>query len=72
MMLYLDAANDSHSALAIYRVLELKAPNLTPSAEPEWFTFDALDGVLRDYEGRPWYPFNPHYDTGPLPSTSSP
>jgi hypothetical protein len=72
MPLYLDAANDSHSGLAIYRVLGLKALNLTPRAEPEWFTFDAIHGVLRDYQGRPWFPFNPHYDPGPLPTRMGP
>ncbi len=64
-LLHLDAANDSHSALAIYRVLIQQALNLTPRAEPEWFTFNAVGGVLRDDQGRPWFPFNPHYDPGP-------
>jgi ribonuclease D len=62
------AANDSHSALAIYRVLEEKALNLTPRVEPEWFTFDAINGVLRDQQGFQWFPFNPLYDPGPLPT----
>ncbi|KAF8499133.1 ribonuclease H-like protein [Russula emetica] len=62
------AANDSHSALAIYQVLIQLASNLTPRAEPECFTFDAIDGVLRDNQGRPWFPFNPHYDSGTPPS----
>jgi hypothetical protein len=65
---YLDAANDSHSALAIYQVLGQQAPNVTPREEPECFTFDAIDGTLRDDLGRPWYPFNPHYDPGTPPS----
>lgn len=68
MLLSLDAANDSHSALAIYQVLLRLAPNLTPRAEPDCFTFSAIDGVLRDDQGRPWYPFNPHYDPGTPPS----
>lgn len=68
MLLYLDAANDSHSALAIYQVLIQQALNLTPQLEPECFTFDAIDGILRDDQGRPWFPFNPHYDPGAPPS----
>lgn len=64
----LDAANDSHSALVIYQVLMQQAPNLTPRAQPECFTFDAIDGVLRDDQGRSWIPFNPHYDPGTPPS----
>jgi len=62
------AANDSHSALAIYQALTLQAPNLTPGVEPECFTFDTIDGALRDDQGRPWFPFNPHYDPGTPPS----
>ncbi|KAI0286746.1 ribonuclease H-like domain-containing protein [Russula aff. rugulosa BPL654] len=62
------AANDSHSALVIYQALMLQAPNLTPRAQPECFTFDAIGGVLRDDQGRPWFPFNPHYDPGTPPS----
>jgi hypothetical protein len=64
-----DAANDSHCALAIYRVFEEKALNLTPRVESEWFTFDAISGVLRDQQGFQWSPFNPLYDPGPLPTT---
>ncbi|KAH9996610.1 ribonuclease H-like domain-containing protein [Russula vinacea] len=63
------AANDSHCALAIYRVFEEKALNLTPRVESEWFTFDAISGVLRDQQGFQWSPFNPLYDPGPLPTT---
>jgi hypothetical protein len=72
ILLYLDAANDSHSGLAIYDVLIQKALNLTPRAEPEWFSFDAINGVLRDRQGYQWFPFNPHYDPGPLPSPQVP
>jgi hypothetical protein len=29
--------------------------------------FDAVEGVLRDNAGRPWFAFNPRYDPGPPP-----
>ncbi|KAI0005439.1 ribonuclease H-like domain-containing protein [Russula compacta] len=58
------AANDSQSGLAIYGVLDQRALNLTPAPEAEWYSFDAIKGVLRDDEGRPWFPFNPRYDGG--------
>ncbi|KAI0252648.1 ribonuclease H-like protein [Lactifluus subvellereus] len=61
------AANDSHSSLTIYRTLRQRALVLAPPPESECFTFDAIQGRLRDYEGRPWFPFNPHYDPGPPP-----
>ncbi|KAH9964496.1 ribonuclease H-like domain-containing protein [Russula dissimulans] len=62
------AANDSHSSLEIYRVLAQRALNVTPAPpEREYFTFNAIRGVLRDDEGRPWFAFNPQYDRGPLP-----
>jgi len=61
------AANDSHAGLTIYGVLEQRALELDPSPEREWFTFDAIKGVLRDNEGRPWFPYNPVYDPGPPP-----
>ena len=33
--------------------------------------FDAVEGVLRDNAGRPWFPFNPRYDPGPLPGAKA-
>lgn len=68
--LFLDAANDSHAGLTIYGILEQRALELDPAPEREWFTFDAIKGVLRDNEGRPWFPFNPKYDPGPPPPSS--
>jgi len=59
------AANDSHATLTLYRVLVQRALDSMPAPEPEYFTFHAIRGVLRDNEGRPWFPFNPHYDPGP-------
>ena len=67
--LYPDAANDCHSSVAIYRTLIQRALILE-RVEEEWFTFDAIKGVLRDVEGRPWFPFNPYYDPGPPPGTA--
>jgi hypothetical protein len=43
---------------------------MSHTPEEEWFTFDAIRGVLRDVEGRPWFPFNPFYDPGPPPGTA--
>jgi len=63
------AANDSHASLTIHRVLEQRALEISPVPEPEWFTFHGVRGVLRDNEGRPWFPYNPRYDPGP-PSSS--
>jgi len=63
------AANDCHSSVAIYRTLIQRALVLD-RVEKEWFTFDAIKGVLRDVEGRPWFPFNPDYDPGPPPGTA--
>jgi len=41
---------------------------MTPAPpEREYFTFDAIGGVLRDDQGRPWFAFNPQYDRGPSP-----
>ena len=62
--LFLDAANDSHASLTIHRVLEQRAQEIDPVPEPEWFTFDSVQGILRDNEGRPWFPYNPRYDPG--------
>ncbi|KAI0307542.1 hypothetical protein B0F90DRAFT_1621606, partial [Multifurca ochricompacta] len=56
------AANDCHSTLAIYQTLISRALNLATVPESEYFTFDAIKGVLRDNEGRPWFPFNPRYE----------
>jgi len=58
------AANDSHASLTIHRVLEQRAQEIAPVPEPEWFTFDGVQGILRDNEGRPWFPYNPRYDPG--------
>ena len=69
--LFSDAANDSHAGLTVYGILEQRALELDPAPEREWFTFDAIKGVLRDDEGRPWFPFNPKYDPGPPPTPSS-
>jgi hypothetical protein len=67
-MTFIDAANDSHASLAVYRVLEQRALGMTPAPpEREYFTFDAIMGVLRDDQGRPWFAFNPQYDPGPPP-----
>jgi len=63
------AANDSHAGLTVYGILEQRALELDPAPEREWFAFDAIKGVLRDDEGRPWFPFNPKYDPGPPPSS---
>lgn len=63
------AANDCHSSVEIYRRLIQRALVLG-QVEEEWFTFDAIRGVLRDVEGRPWFPFNPCYDPGPPPGTA--
>lgn len=67
--LFSDAANDSHAGLTVYGILEQRALELDPAPEREWFAFDAIKGVLRDDEGRPWFPFNPKYDPGPPPSS---
>jgi hypothetical protein len=67
---FLDAANDSHASLTIHRVLEQRAQEIIPVPEPEWFTFDSVQGILRDNEGRPWFPYNPRYDPG-LPCSPS-
>lgn len=64
------AANDCHSSVAIYRTLGQRALGLDRTPDREWFTFDAVKGVLRDVEGRPWFPFNPFYDPGPPPGTA--
>jgi len=63
------AANDCHSSVEIYRTLIQRAPGLE-QVLGEWFTFDAVEGILRDVEGRPWFPFNPYYDPGPPPGTA--
>ena len=65
-----DAANDSHASLTIHRVLVQRALEMARGPEPEWFTFHGVQGLLRDNEGRPWFPYNPRYDSG-LPSSSS-
>ncbi|KAH9043779.1 ribonuclease H-like protein [Lactarius pseudohatsudake] len=64
------AANDCHSSVAIYRTLIRRALILERAPEPEWYTFHAIGGVLRDVEGRPWFPDNPYYDPGPPPGTA--
>ena len=69
--LFSDAANDSHAGLTVYGILKQRALELVPAPEREWFAFDAIKGVLRDDEGRPWFPFNPKYDPGPPPTPSS-
>jgi len=67
------AANDSHASLTIYRELvrRLRAVELDPAPEPDCFTFNAMKGILRDDEGRPWFPINPLYDSGLPPKTAS-
>ena len=55
--------------MAVYRTLIQRALDLD-RVEEEWFKFDAIRGVLRDVEGRPWFPFNPDYDPGPPPGTA--
>jgi len=68
------AANDSHASLAIYRALAQRALNVTPAPpEREYFTFNAIRGILRDDEGRPWFAFNPQYeyDRVPLPQLAN-
>lgn len=55
--------------MEIYRRLIQRALVLE-RVEEEWFTFNAIKGVLRDVEGRPWFPFNPFYDPGPPPGTA--
>lgn len=65
-----DAANDCHSSVAIYRTLKQRALRMERVPEEDWYTFDAIKGVLRDDVGRPWFPFNPHYDPGPPPCTA--
>ncbi len=67
---FIDAANDCHSSVAIYRTLIQRALILERVPEPEWYTFHAIEGVLRDVEGRPWFPDNPYYDPGPPPGTA--
>jgi hypothetical protein len=69
-VLFSDAANDSHASLTIHRVLVQRALEIAPGPEPEWFTFNGVEGVLRDEQGRPWFPCNPRYDPG-LPSSSA-
>jgi len=64
------AANDCHSSVAVYRTLIQRALILDRAPEEEWFTFDAIKGILRDVEGRPWFAFNPFYDPGPPPGTA--
>ncbi|KAH9060831.1 ribonuclease H-like domain-containing protein [Lactarius vividus] len=64
------AANDCHSSVAIYRTLIQRALILERAPEREWYTFHAIGGVLRDVEGRPWFPDNPYYDPGPPPGTA--
>jgi hypothetical protein len=64
------AANDCQSSVAVYRKLLQRALIMSHTPEEEWFTFDAIRGVLRDVEGRPWFPFNPFYDPGPPPGTA--
>ncbi|KAI0314536.1 ribonuclease H-like domain-containing protein [Amylostereum chailletii] len=62
------AANDAQSALAIYNELITKAAAMVPVPERDCYSFDVIDGKLRDFEGRPWFPFNPHYDPGEIPT----
>ncbi|KAI0271572.1 ribonuclease H-like domain-containing protein [Gloeopeniophorella convolvens] len=66
------AANDCHACLTLYRALAPRALGVTPVPEPECYTFHAVNGVLRDGEGRPWFAFNPHYDPGPPPVKPDP
>ena len=70
LKLFPDAANDCHSSVAVYETLIRRALIMDRAPEQEWFTFDAIKGVLRDVEGRPWFPFNPFYDPGPPPGTA--
>ncbi|KAA1468461.1 ribonuclease H-like protein [Dentipellis sp. KUC8613] len=61
------AANDCQSSLMVYYKLFARAVSSNPIPEEEFYTFDAIRGVLRDPFGRPWFPFNPFYDPGPPP-----
>jgi hypothetical protein len=61
---YSDAANDAHAGYMIYTKLASKVTEMVPVPDPDCYTFHVLEGLLRDVEGRPWFPFNPNYDPG--------
>ena len=47
-------------------------PLLPTPPEPEWYTFNAIDGLLCKQDGTEWHPSNPNYDPGPPPPPKLP
>ncbi|THH12881.1 hypothetical protein EW146_g7286 [Bondarzewia mesenterica] len=66
------AANDCHSSLLVYHKLMARAVVTEPPPEIDFYSFDMINGVLRDPFNRPWYPINPFYDPGPPPPRPEP
>jgi hypothetical protein len=67
-----DAANDAQAGYMIFhRLVAMARDTMTPIPDPDCYTFSVLNGFMRDMEGRPWFPFNPHYDAGTLAGTHS-
>ena len=50
----------------IYKCLISKAQEMEPIPDPDCYTFNLLNGLFRDYDEKPWFPFNPNYDPGPI------
>ena len=69
----IDAANDCHAGLVLYKRLADMAVVMNPAPHRVWYSFDTISGMLyQPSSGVLWRPFNPYYDPGPPPPPKPP
>lgn len=69
----IDAANDCHAGLVLYKRLADMAVVMNPAPHRVWYSFDTISGMLyQPSSGVLWHPFNPYYDPGPPPPPKPP
>lgn len=73
----IDAANDSHSGLTLYKRLHPLTKTVDPIPLPAFYSFDLFEGIAYEptVDTAPhmiWHPHNPFYDPGPPPPPKPP
>ncbi|KAF8640505.1 hypothetical protein AX17_000167 [Amanita inopinata Kibby_2008] len=61
------AGNDAHASFYLYIKLDRMKDIMEITPESECFTFNCIEGRLREPSGTLWFPYNPEYDPGPVP-----
>jgi hypothetical protein len=67
-----DAANDAHSGFVIFNRFAAMAQAMDSVPNPNYYSFNTINGHFLDSSGIAWSPSNPEYDPGPPPPPKPP